>query len=154
MKVLIIGHACSPRQGSESSFTWNWAWHLSRLHHQVWVVAHPHDRKHVERFSVEHPNENLRFHHPRESWASQLSGGRSEVRSKPHGCFVAIFRLPVLAKLFAVSASVCCLFLPLCGAQPRPAGLRSQPTKRLRICSAESVHKRSGSISIRVSHPQ
>ena len=61
MKVLIIGHACSPRQGSESSFTWNWAWHLSRFH-QVWVVAHPHDREHVEKFIAHRPNQNLRFH--------------------------------------------------------------------------------------------
>ena len=60
MKVLVIGHACSPRMGSEPSFTWNWAWHLSRRH-QVWVLAHPHDRNGVERFVYDHPNSNLRF---------------------------------------------------------------------------------------------
>lgn len=61
MRVLIIGHACSPRLGSEPSFTWNWAWHLSR-HHQVWVLAHPHDRSVIEQFLVNHPNNNLQFH--------------------------------------------------------------------------------------------
>ena len=61
MRVLIIGHACSPRMGSEPSFTWNWAWHLSR-HHQVWALAHPHDRSEVERFLHDHPNPRLRFH--------------------------------------------------------------------------------------------
>lgn len=60
MKVLIIGHACSPRQGSEASGTWNWAWHLSR-EHQVWVLAHPHDRNAVISFLADNPRTNLRF---------------------------------------------------------------------------------------------
>jgi len=61
MRVLIIGRVCSPRLGSEPGGTWNWAWHLSR-HHQVWVLAHPHDRNHVEQFLDSHPNHQLRFH--------------------------------------------------------------------------------------------
>src|ERR1700740_1862962 len=61
MRVLIIGHACSPRLGSEPSGTWNWAWHLSR-HHRVWVVTHPHDRPYVAKFLEETPNERLIFH--------------------------------------------------------------------------------------------
>ena len=61
MKILIIGHACSPRQGSEPSFTWNWALQLSRQH-QVWVLAHPHDQDAVERFLADHQNTNLKFH--------------------------------------------------------------------------------------------
>ena len=78
MRVLIIGHACSPRQGSEPSFTWNWAWHLSR-YHQVWVVAHPHDRSVVERLANKHQNENLRFYWlnvPRfhDAWRSKGAG--------------------------------------------------------------------------------
>jgi exopolysaccharide biosynthesis WecB/TagA/CpsF family protein len=60
MKVLLIGHACSPRRGSEASFTWNWAWHLSRWH-QVWVIAHPHDCKGVVGFLEDHPRPNLKF---------------------------------------------------------------------------------------------
>ena len=61
MRVLIIGHACSPRQGSEPSFTWNWAWELSRWH-QIHVVAHPHDREAVDGFLRDHPTTSLRFH--------------------------------------------------------------------------------------------
>src|SRR3989440_1540690 len=61
MKILIIGHACSPRQGAEPSFTWNWAWQLSQRH-QVCVLAYPHDRESVERFLADHQNTNLKFH--------------------------------------------------------------------------------------------
>lgn len=60
MKILLIGHACSPRQGSEASFTWNWAWHLSRAH-RVWVIAHPHDQEGITRFLADRPRPNLRF---------------------------------------------------------------------------------------------
>src|SRR5258708_5940987 len=61
MRVLLAGHACSPRAGSEPSFTWNWAQHLSH-HHRVWVLAHPYDRDAAERFLADHPNANLNFH--------------------------------------------------------------------------------------------
>src|SRR5712691_931491 len=57
----FVGHACSPRQGSEPSFTWNWAWELSQRN-GVWVIAHPHDRIGVEKFLADHPNANLKFH--------------------------------------------------------------------------------------------
>jgi exopolysaccharide biosynthesis WecB/TagA/CpsF family protein len=61
MKILLTGHACSPRQGSEASFTWSWALHLSRRH-EVHVLAHPHDRHTVERFLADNQNTNLEFH--------------------------------------------------------------------------------------------
>jgi exopolysaccharide biosynthesis WecB/TagA/CpsF family protein len=61
MKILLIGHACSPCQGSEASFTWSWALHLSRRH-EVHVLAHPHDRHTVERFLADNQNNNLEFH--------------------------------------------------------------------------------------------
>lgn len=61
MKVLLIGHVCSPHSGSESGGTWNWAWQLSR-NHNVWVVAHPHDRPNIERFFAQCPNPRLAFH--------------------------------------------------------------------------------------------
>jgi exopolysaccharide biosynthesis WecB/TagA/CpsF family protein len=78
MRVLIIGHACSPRLGSEPGFTWNWAFHLSRFH-QVWVLAHPHDRCLVEQLLDNHQNKNLRFHWlnvPRflDAWGSKGAG--------------------------------------------------------------------------------
>jgi len=60
MKILLVGHACSPRQGSEPANTWNWAWQLSQ-NHQVCALAHPHDREGVEDYLAAHPNPNLRF---------------------------------------------------------------------------------------------
>jgi exopolysaccharide biosynthesis WecB/TagA/CpsF family protein len=60
MKILLIGHACSPRLGSEASFAWNWAWQLSRIH-QVWAIAHPYDRDCIEMLLANHPRPNLRF---------------------------------------------------------------------------------------------
>lgn len=60
MKVLLIGHTCSPRFGSEFSFTWNWAWHLSR-EHQVWALVQPEERRAIEAYLAEHPAENLHF---------------------------------------------------------------------------------------------
>ena len=60
MNVLLVGHACSPRRGSELAGTWNWAWHLSQRH-QVWVITHPQEREAIEGFVREHPNGNLHF---------------------------------------------------------------------------------------------
>jgi exopolysaccharide biosynthesis WecB/TagA/CpsF family protein len=78
MKVLLIGHACSPRVGSEASFTWNWAWQLSR-EHQVWAIAHPYYRKCIDVFLTNHPSPNLRFEWldvPRwmDAWAWRADG--------------------------------------------------------------------------------
>jgi glycosyltransferase involved in cell wall biosynthesis len=61
MKLLLIGHVCSPHSGSEPGGTWNWAWQLSR-NHDVWVVAHPHDRTNIERFLAQCPNPRMAFH--------------------------------------------------------------------------------------------
>lgn len=60
LKVLLVGHPCSPGLGSEPGIAWNWAWFLS-AYHQVWVLAHPHYRDNVERFLREHPNTKLHF---------------------------------------------------------------------------------------------
>jgi glycosyltransferase involved in cell wall biosynthesis len=60
MKVLIIGRACSPRLGSEHSFTWNWALELSR-HHDVCVLTHPYDRDGIALYLADNPRPNLRF---------------------------------------------------------------------------------------------
>jgi glycosyltransferase involved in cell wall biosynthesis len=53
LKVLLVGHACSPGLGSEPGLTWNWAWHLAE-HHQVWVIAHPLHRAAVESVTRQH----------------------------------------------------------------------------------------------------
>lgn len=64
MKILIIGHACSPYAGSEPGLTWNWAWHLA-AGNDVWLIAHPHFRGPVEDYLNAHPGSRLRVH-----WAS------------------------------------------------------------------------------------
>jgi glycosyltransferase involved in cell wall biosynthesis len=61
MRVLIIGYACNPYGGSENSHTWNWAWHLSRLH-DVCVLAYPSDRPNVEALLAECPKASIRVH--------------------------------------------------------------------------------------------
>ena len=58
MKILLVGHACSPFHTSEPSFTWNRAWHLS-VSNQVRVLTHPHEREAVEQFLAEHHDPNL-----------------------------------------------------------------------------------------------
>lgn len=60
MKVLLVGHACSPDRGSEYAVTWNFAWHLSRSH-EVWVITHPKFREEVESYLTRRPNPKLRF---------------------------------------------------------------------------------------------
>jgi glycosyltransferase involved in cell wall biosynthesis len=60
MKILIVGHACAPGLGSEPGNTWNYAWHMSRIH-QVWVIAYPEFKDRVDTFLASHPNENIQF---------------------------------------------------------------------------------------------
>jgi glycosyltransferase involved in cell wall biosynthesis len=60
LKVLLVGHPCSPGLGSEPGNTWNWAWELA-AQHQVWVLAHPQYRGAAERFLQERPRPNLHF---------------------------------------------------------------------------------------------
>jgi len=60
VKVLLIGYACIPHTGGETSNTWNWAWHLSRFH-EVWVLACPGDRPIAESFLAECPNSHLKL---------------------------------------------------------------------------------------------
>lgn len=60
MNVLLIGHACGPRLGSEPGNTWNWAQYLSRRH-RVWVITHPQHQSKINAFLVENPNPNLKF---------------------------------------------------------------------------------------------
>jgi glycosyltransferase involved in cell wall biosynthesis len=84
MKVLLVGHACSPCHGSEPAFTWNWARHLSR-DHEVWALVHPHERWAVEEFLTADPNPNLHFHWvlpPR--WLDPWDPARGERGIRPH----------------------------------------------------------------------
>jgi glycosyltransferase involved in cell wall biosynthesis len=53
LKILLVGHAFWPGEGSEPGVTWNWAWHLSECH-DVWVIAHPLHRAAVEAVMAGH----------------------------------------------------------------------------------------------------
>lgn len=55
-----MGHACSPRRGSELAGTWNWAWSLSQKY-RVWVLTHPQEQDYIRAFLDSHPNANLNF---------------------------------------------------------------------------------------------
>jgi len=60
MKILLVGHSCSPDRGSEPGLTWQFAWHLSRAH-EVWVMTNPRYKADIERYLELHPNPNLNF---------------------------------------------------------------------------------------------
>jgi glycosyltransferase involved in cell wall biosynthesis len=53
LRILLVGHAFWPGEGSEPGLTWNWAWHLAE-HHDVWVIAHPLHRAAVEAVMAGH----------------------------------------------------------------------------------------------------
>ena len=59
-RVILVGHALSPRLGSEPGNTWNWAWELSQ-HVPVEVFAFPQYRKEVEEHLAENPNPRLKI---------------------------------------------------------------------------------------------
>ena len=60
MKILLVGHSCAPNRGSEPGLTWQFAWHLSRLH-EVWVMTNAQSRKTIEEQLALTPNPNLHF---------------------------------------------------------------------------------------------
>jgi glycosyltransferase involved in cell wall biosynthesis len=60
LNVLMVGHACDPRKGSEHAITWNWAWHLSR-YARITLLTHASNRPAVEEYLRLNPNPNLRF---------------------------------------------------------------------------------------------
>ncbi|MER3523033.1 MAG: hypothetical protein C4326_02955 [Ignavibacteria bacterium] len=60
LRVILVGHAISPRRGSEPGNTWNWAWELSQ-HVSVEVFAFPEYRREVEEHLAENPNPRLKI---------------------------------------------------------------------------------------------
>jgi glycosyltransferase involved in cell wall biosynthesis len=44
LRILIVGHTCSPLQGSEPGGVWNWASRIAE-HHRVWLISHPQYRQ-------------------------------------------------------------------------------------------------------------
>lgn len=60
MKILLVGHACAPDRGSEPGLTWQFAWHLSRLH-EVWVITNARFKRRIEEELAINPNDQLHF---------------------------------------------------------------------------------------------
>lgn len=56
LRIAIIGHACSPGEGSEPGFTWNWAKYLAEQHDvTAFVFPHPVYRPKMEAYQWEVP---------------------------------------------------------------------------------------------------
>ena len=77
MKVLIVGHACAPNRGSEPGLTWQFAWHLSRLH-EVWVMTNARFKKGIEQQLASTPNDKLHFIWIQSPWRLEGRGLQSE----------------------------------------------------------------------------
>ena len=61
MKVLISAYACKPNYGSEEGNGWNWAWHLAKLGHEVWVLTLIDNQEAIDKELVLKPTANLHF---------------------------------------------------------------------------------------------
>jgi glycosyltransferase involved in cell wall biosynthesis len=61
LKILVIGHTCSPVRGSEPGGVWNWAAHLS-AHHPVWLICHPQYRSEYEQLPLHQRPSGLKVH--------------------------------------------------------------------------------------------
>jgi glycosyltransferase involved in cell wall biosynthesis len=56
LRIAIVGHACSPGEGSEPGFTWNWAKHLAEQHDvTAFVFPHPVFRPKMDAYQWEVP---------------------------------------------------------------------------------------------------
>ncbi len=58
VKILMVGHSCSPYRGSEAGIGWNWAWHASEQN-EVWFLTHAFFREEINRFLSGHSRPNL-----------------------------------------------------------------------------------------------
>jgi glycosyltransferase involved in cell wall biosynthesis len=61
MHILLSAYACEPQRGSEEGFGWNWATHLAKHGHEVWVLTRPLAREAIERAMSDAPIPGLRF---------------------------------------------------------------------------------------------
>jgi glycosyltransferase involved in cell wall biosynthesis len=77
-----VGHAISPRRGSEHGYTWNWARVLA-LSHDVWVISNPEFREEVDDELRRKPQPSMHFSWvdlPRRLDLWQRSGRRAGFR--------------------------------------------------------------------------
>ncbi len=63
MKILLSAYACEPNRGSEEGFGWNWATHLAREGHRVWVITRPHTQHLIKEEVAKAPVPGLHFHY-------------------------------------------------------------------------------------------
>jgi glycosyltransferase involved in cell wall biosynthesis len=61
MKVLISAYDCKPKCGSEAGNGWNWAWHLAKAGHEVWILTLVDNQEAIEQELVLQPMSNLHF---------------------------------------------------------------------------------------------
>ena len=61
MKVLISAYDCKPNYGSEQGNGWNWAWHLAKLDHEIWVLTLIDNKEAIEAELLLQPIPNLHF---------------------------------------------------------------------------------------------
>ena len=61
MRILLSAFACDPTAGSEEGIGWAWAYHLSRLGHEVCVLTNKSYRSAIEEHVSRHSLPRLRF---------------------------------------------------------------------------------------------
>ena len=61
MKVLISAYGCKPDLGAEKGNGWNWAWHIAKLGHEVWVLTLIDNQEAIEQKLALQPTSNLHF---------------------------------------------------------------------------------------------
>lgn len=77
MRVLLSAYACEPGQGSESGNGWNWAWHLAKLGHEVWVLTRSRGQNAIEKALALQPMPNLHFTYVDEpTWSKRYIKGQ------------------------------------------------------------------------------
>ncbi len=58
---MLSAYACEPHRGSEEGFGWNWATHLAKEGHEVWVATRTWAKDIVEKEMRDNPLPNLHF---------------------------------------------------------------------------------------------
>jgi glycosyltransferase involved in cell wall biosynthesis len=61
MRILLIGHSCSPVRGSEPGKIFHHAWHVAQ-HHPTWLIVHPQYKSECDKFFQSNHRENLHIH--------------------------------------------------------------------------------------------
>ena len=80
MRILLSAYACEPDRGSEPGYGWNWATHLARAGHEVWVLTRARNRAAIEPHLRAHPVEGLHVRYVGvSSWIEPVLRGQTGV---------------------------------------------------------------------------